>query len=505
MANTYYISSAATNGYVVGDNGNNGTDPSTPWRDLDSIASAVALSDGDIVHINGDMNCTALWVINDSITVIGEPGTRPILTLRSSTSGAFGLSANGAGKTIVLRHLHLKAGSITNSLIDVGGSGTTTITLDDCRTESNVIHLRLSTASKVSVVTITNCEAYSAAQAGGIIDMDAGATGTSITISGLALDITTSGTGGRTLFALNAPTGETAEATVSGVTGRINGGSLTTTNQLIGILLSRIDGAVIENCNITMHSMGADTSCKVYGIGSVAATHVLTSGFIRNNIARIDSRGGILITAGADGGAYNGADSIQIYGNDVSGPPNVTTLHGIMVGGNKTCHVYNNRVRYTQIAMIAKDTEDAVFSHNVVDKCITGGQAMRCKGATRAIFTGNLHMIDGAFSAYPCYLDDSDVPTNSTLCLYYGNALFIYPGATAPAYVVYLKDGDQTATFIGNNWYDASAIEFLAQGVAKTLAEWNGLAYVAGDTSFQFRPRYRTKLNHRLLTNSMMV
>jgi hypothetical protein len=485
---TYYVSSAATNGYVVGNDANNGTSKATPWRSLNNINdNGWTWAAGDTVYINGDTYCSTGFILDDTITIIGEPGVRPIVTLRSVTAGNYGLQIVANGKTGTLRHLHLKAGSVNEALIDITSAGTSTLVIEDCKTEANVLHYQSNAAGSINILTITNCEAYSAAlSTAGVCLFQYLATGAEITINGLALDITLAGTGATTLIYGACTTGTAGTVSITGVTGTVNGASITS-GALTGIATSRVNGAVIEDCNLYLSATATGVTCTLYKIGSVAATHVLTSGYIRNNKGRVDSKGGLLIIAGADGGAYNGANGILIYGNDVRGPDDVTTLHGIMLGGNHFCHAYANRVRYTQIALIAKDSEDARFSQNVVDYCLSGGQAFRCKGATRGVFVGNLHIVRGAWNAYSVYVDDG--VANSTDCVYDGNALYAYASATPQLYVVYLKDANQTVTFKCNNWYEPSgSVGFYDKGNTDTLAQWAAEAYVNGDVSFRFNP-----------------
>ena len=499
---TYYISSAATNGYVVGDNSNDGLAKSTPWRDLDSVASAAAVTDGDTVYINGDMACDGEWTLGDTVTWIGEAGTRPVLTVRNGTAGSYGARLATSGKTVTMQHLEFNEGLSTSSLFNISPVALATLVLDDCKTVGNQYHVFCPTSGRVCGLTVTNCEAYSTALANLVYNGPTLGDASAISISGLKLDITSASTSSKAVLSFVANAGTSCTCAIAGVTGTVNAATMGAGDTASGIYIKHFDAAVIENCNISI-AVGTGAACNFYKITSTEAGLVLTSGYIRNNRGRTNAVGGILITAGEDGGAYNGADAIQIYGNHMTGGPGDTTLHGVTFGGNISGHAYNNRVQNVYIGTLAKSASNIVFSHNVIERVDPDGQALRAKGATDCTWSGNLHIVEGAYNGETIQLTLDDAgPTNSTGCVFDGNMIYAFYTATAQTTVVELQ-ASQTATFKGNVYYDAKGLPatgFLDGATAESLADWNAESFVTGDVSFAFVPRQRVNIDKRLLS-----
>jgi len=124
---TYYVSNAATNGYVVGNDANDGLDPSTPWLTVaKAINNSSSLVGGDIVIINsGTYNETSgasgLQITKDwrsnPVTIKSHTGVAAdvIIAPTGSTSTAFRVYNSSTCGGYHFQDVTLQAGGVVGT------------------------------------------------------------------------------------------------------------------------------------------------------------------------------------------------------------------------------------------------------------------------------------------------------------------------------------------------------------------------------------------------------
>lgn len=440
---TKYVSNAATNGYVVGNDSNNGSTKALAYLTLDAaLAGAVA---NDVFVLNaGTYTAATYYNITVSVTINAESGcvvtlkrtgavTRVINVFSTApvTLGAIVLDAEG---TASCSNLTISA-MATAPLITLNG---TSLVNAGSGAQSVLLPGKIKLECKgVSISHSSN--------AGGVIAY--GITSGYVNIDGLTID--NSSGSGSAIAAVNIDAGGTGvKARIKGVNGTWK--SSGTNNAVI-----RTSGmtALIEN-NTGLQITGSDGGAAL--IKCLNTAYQADSCVIRYNQGVNYCTGGYLVLVGSDAASANDnkTNYPAIYKNDFAGTDAATLIHGIILGNMKGGAVFGNRIRKAGIPLISKlQTEAAYFVDNDIDQPVSGSSGcIRVKGSVNTQISGNrIRMSASYLNAFVSITKDPTVPTYSAGVSAMANTFYSSAAVTAAAGVGDATD-TSTATLIFNNY-----------------------------------------------------
>ncbi|CAN5183505.1 hypothetical protein BH11PAT1_BH11PAT1_3970 [soil metagenome] len=454
-AATLYVSSSTANGYVVGNDVNNGLSKSTPKLTFASADTAAA--NGDMIIVNdGTYSVGSSLTITKTYTVNSETDYGATLTA-SGTVFVFGISP-ASGGSVTFGKVIISGRSVTQNGIYLNAQATkyglilnSTKIIDYTR-----FGVRGEAATNLDF-TATNVILNSTVGGSGYPDIGIGpiTAVTSLWVSGKAVITgtritTTAAAGASNSIRLYGNTGVTASVRNNTITASsVSGGA--------AIDLKNIANAVIDNNTITISNTpsGSYDGIVVAAYSSTPADS--SNAQISNNVIHNNGTGGHIIMVGTDGtgGATdNQANNATVYGNTLYGSSNSSTLHGIMIGSQSGGSVYNNRVTDTNISYLAKLTtgQTTFYNNEAIGLLGTPSVLFYAKGATGARFinnTGYITPTSGNNAQGIITFEDPTIPTYSSNILYQNNNLYfsVTPNWVARNYA------SNTATFYSNNYY----------------------------------------------------
>lgn len=438
-----YVSQSATNGYVIGNDGNSGLSKSLPYLTLDAAITGASAS--DTITINeGSYRAATYYNIDKSLTVIPEPGKQVTL---QSTGGAIRVVNIFSTNPVTLGALRLDAESVAsrNALTISTMATPPVITIDgtsflNAGSGAQAVLLPAKIKMNASNMTISH-----SSNAGGI--MAFGLNEGYVNINGLIVD--NSSGSGSSLQAVNI----TAAATgigcrIRGVSGTWkSSGSANSFIRTVGCL------SVIEDNN-GLSLTGSDTGPSIIAVMNSA--YQSNGCVVRRNYGTNSCSGGYLILIGSDSPSANDnkTNYPHVYRNSMSGTDGASLIHGIILGNVAGGVVFGNRIRKCGIPLISKlQTEAAYFVDNDVDQPITGSSGcLRVKGSVNTQVSGNrVRMSAGYNNKFVYVTKDPTIPTLSSNVMCIGNT-FWSSAAVAEAVGIGGASDASTATLCMNNY-----------------------------------------------------
>ena len=492
MTTRYYVSNSTANGFVVGNDSNDGLSKLTPKLTMKGAFTAISGNGGDTqfsITVNDgsysiDATTQCAFIRNTSVDPVSDYGVT--LAMAAGFTGSFFVP---------------NVGLIDGATIDVGK-----IIIDCGNTVADQTHsnegLALTPVSGKTYLVILRGpriknprfrHIYDTRTTGNltgwwdqIVDTPAlpGARGTLIqaarTSGNIAIDGTTishvdlavAGYGG---ILVDITTANSCTCSIKNVTGTINLLSTAVTGTYIGVRVNNIANTILENNNLDILFVGATTPTSyLYNIGSTLAISSANS-VIRKCNGHNGTTGGIMALIGSDGSsAGDNYSNNGLIEDCVLTSTNSLSTHGAMLGNNTGGEIRGNTITGSSIPLLRKaNTGGKVFGNKVINP--TGFYGMYSKGSTDGGFYNNDFFItsdsilDTTFRI--CYVGDN-VAIHSANIDVKNNNFYI---EKAPLKIVEVA-ALNTANFDNNNYYSTVALNaasFAYQGTTyDTIEQW---------------------------------
>lgn len=524
-AATYYVSKTATNGYVVGADGNAGTTKGTAKATISNAITTAA--DGDTIVVNdgtySNLDLGASNYVDFNAKAINfQPET------------AYGVILNtDSASNIVMRFRNdnttpLTVGKIILDCEKPSSPGTYIATGVQIDNPTNaVVHAFAGTK-------IGNCSTQNIADNAqrGTLTVDAiffgkmkdglqgstamaSAAAKTYTITSLVLDDVIS-TDTFASVAISATRSSVSANpftfSVTSLTGSLTAPSslgTTATGTLINIV--GIFGASIEGVNATVN--GASTTNSCYGINitnsALGAAAKADNPLVRYNTVTMNCPAGYAIIAGDSTIAYN-VDYAQIYANTVYMPfyNGVSTPHGIVLGRVAGGLAWGNTVYGGAVGYMTSINQGGIITGNLAIGSYYAPLFSKGSGATTApLLINNTVIMDdtlyGAkFGPYGCQGVAAQGATNNAAATFANNICAVRSGNDWKYAVV---DASQVATFDRSNYHSVPTLTspWSYQGTTyTTVGLWNAAATVGDETNNN--PLFVAESDYRLRAYSTL-
>ena len=469
-ATTLYVSQTATNGYVVGNNTNNGTSKTTPKLTITGANSAAA--PGDTIIVNDGTYNEGVIYISKGLTI--NPETPNAVTITTPSSYVLDITPTSTAPTVLGQLILAGQGKAQYGMVVRDTSSTSAVTLNGT-TISDTLNYAINggTAAHInfSANSITvNCPNK---QGGPAILLGPIAAGSvSIASSTFTLVSSSTSAGNLSVISLVGTTGVTASITNNNISTQSG-----TSGSLGAIDVRNIANAVITGNTLSITDIAGRLGVMDGIVVNAASTNTVDSSnptIANNTITNTESGAGahlILVGEDASGTSYahNMVNNALVYGNTVSGAAsNKTTLHGIMLGNQSGGEVFKNKVDNVGIGLIAKGQTNGLFHDNLVTRAY--GQYLRSKASTGTKFYNNTAIMSVGY-ADTGMMADQDLST----LIYSSNIDFrnniIYSTSTVGNFVSVAATS--TATFYNDLYYvPTSTTPFSYQGASYTVGTW---------------------------------
>ena len=524
-AATYYVSKTATNGYVVGADGNAGTAKGTAKATISNAITTAA--DGDTIYVNDGIYSNAELGASSYVDFSAKA-----INFQPETPYGVTLSTDAAA----------------NILMRVRNDTTTTLTVGkfilDCEKPSapgTYIPTGVQIDNPINAVVhvfdgtkIGNCSTQNIADNAqrGSLTADltffgrmkdglqgstsmASAAAKTYNILRLTLDNVTS-TDTFASVALSATRLSSSSNlftfTAKHITGTLTAPSaLGSTATVTGVNIVGIANAVVEDFDITLSGSSTTNSC--YGIniinGTIGDTAKADRPIVRNGTINWNCPAGYAVIAGDSTTAYN-VDHALFYNITVNGQfyNGVATPHGIVLGRVTGGLVYGNRVTGMAVGMMTSINQGGVIAGNVLVGNYYAPLFSKGSGGTTApIHTNNTVIMDdtlyGAkFGNYGCQGVAIQGATNNAGATFRNNVCYVKSG-TGWKYAV--VDASQVASFDADDYYSLVSLTapWSYQGTTyATLELWNAAATVGIEMNVD--PLFLSASDLRLLPTSTL-
>ncbi|NHC05927.1 hypothetical protein [Azonexus fungiphilus] len=443
--NIFYVSSEATNGFVVGNDSNSGLSKAAAKLTLNGAFTAAAAGDTIIINDSATPYDGTLSNLTKSITIL--PWTARGVTLRTNGSYTFRISAP-----------NITFGAV---IIDTNGVGSSAIrSLSGDVNGLRLIGTKLKCHGGYSLNHVGTCELL-----GGFEVESTGSTKAEVYLPTAAAGRVYIGPGA------NIDAHVTCSPTVAGVHFTVSGARIRSAPAVDGTSLWAVQS--LGGCTsilIEDSDIGVDKSLQ--GIGILVRPHAtisLTSCIIRRNrvsngVAAANQISGYGIGIGAEATTAGTISGVEIYGNDIS-----HANHGLFVGHKASGWTRGNVVRDTIIAVLTKGAVDVIQSCNVVVGGPLTGGALRSKESIGAKFYNNLVVWSSA-SASAGTFQQSDFNSIGTE---FKNNILYAPSLAIPKAVLITEGTD--AVFSHNDYFAGSfSTGAFAYGAAtyNTVTAW---------------------------------
>lgn len=487
----YYVSAAATNGYVVGNDSNPGTSKGSPFLTIGALLTALNADSGSTGYINdGTYDPAGDFRPNVTMTLQAENTGEVVLTNSSPvvsvmrTNTAF---ANDGVLTVVgieFQFTDIPAFSTGNNDAAVTYAFTDCVFTADNANDSDAI---ISWGEKAGSLTLTRCAfngtfrwgVNSSGSAGQNLDLNFSAT--NCTVNGTA----TQGSGAVfqiQRYAAGTPSGA-VNVLIDGLTGAM---SVPTGLVHNAIYILYCDGYEVKNCNLTVTS--ADTGNEAACVNILATDSVSTSnnGYIHDNTFTLNAPAGRGVIVGATNTA-NYATGVRVHNNYVKADTvYAATPHGITIGRDVTGSVYGNIVEGINVGILASITGAIDIAGNLVKNCY--GYYLYSKGATGANFFNNTLYYDSASgvtqSSGTAFMSVTFQGATNNADAEFNYNIINSVGSFIGRFVD-VQDNNQTATFDGNVYYTDQSLGSNpwehGTNTYTTVAAWNGDVDVGTD------------------------
>ena len=464
----YYVSGAASNGYVIGDNSNSGTSREEPWLTLDKAVESAP--SGSVIALNdGTYTAATYYHIVKSLEIIAENRGQAVLKQNGQARVIHLRDTSGGDRTLRLSGLVIDGEDQTTHTIDLGGNDTDTVKLilHRCEVKGGKTW-SVYTGNQLSDVEVWDSEfnsSYSTHRSH--IEMDNVASG-GLYVNGLTARGSSS--------AASAVSVVSISAIASGVSCHLARLDIERPTDSAGLVrcvyILNIDNAVVENSYISVTSETSDAA----GVVIESRSASLTANYAAVRYCEVDHNayGGYGIIVGRDGSGDGDGNQnyASVHNNTVNGGPNQTTpIHGLMLGFGIGGEVYDNTVTGCGLATIAKAHSGGEFYNNTISEF--GDQAIRAKGSSDTEWHDNTIAVSSGFLGTPVYIDADSVDSDSILIT--DNVINVN---AAPTRIVFVAD-DNTATFSGNTYnintsLSADSWEYQST-MYQTLAAWKAV------------------------------
>ena len=462
-----FVSQTATNGYVVGDDANDGLSESTPKLTIESAITAVGI--GDTININdgtyvdatnylfSSKASVAFMPVNDyAVTIQGVAGQTRVVHVAASnnTFGKVIIDANSnisrcitvastvTGTTFSGTKFTGATESVSSSILGTNVTFNNGFIIDLSEFTSHCLEIDVDAAGFVKVQdgTIITSNSTIGSAAKQIIRVTPSVTGVDLTISGNTFNVTDAAGKGTTMVYGDGCSNYTVEDNVVSGTGDDRG----------------------TFCNLVNHATFTTDSCS-----------------IRRNTGGLTLAGtpaGYLIGVGSEatGTGDNSISNIEISNNDLH-----SADHGYWVGFNTGAKVYGNKSTNTDIGLVSKGDIDSEFYGNLVIECVSS--ALYSKGSSGTKFSNNVHVISTGFDSISQKAGVNAL-VNSANIEYKNNITYATVSPTKCTEV----DALNTATFTNNIYHytggaiPANSFNYQAVNYA-SLAAWEAAEATASD------------------------
>ena len=479
MANeTYYVSKSTDNGFVVGNDTNDGLTLATPFLTIDKATDTAMLATGAVTVILNDGSYVGTDIdASNQYLIIGANPAFDSLTMKPYLSTATLVPGVATGcirftdttgwdntKTFTIQDITLgrsetsEGGADANYQIWIVGGAATSPTYNVTRVTvknqafygvycsgTTLANINITDHTHVSTRAVGRGMLYSATHGGGKITIDGG------TVNHTQWN----NSGNGIVYIDAAAAGVEVEIEDLAVIGKTVSG----TGLMYGIFVANVDNAVASGCSVDLENLSGGAwsvgNIRLFGndVTLTAASQKIHS--CTASAAGFDS-GGFLITVGGDGGSAqaNVSDGSEIIGCTAVGDATFVANngHGIGVVANDNCEMYGNTSSFADIGILSKLTTNCKVAGNLVKQCGLGGTSKVMyynKGGTNDLFYNNTAIIDSDTDAV-VFIAGIDGATNSTGAEFDNN--YIYGQADAISQIIAINSGSD-ATFDYNHYY----------------------------------------------------
>lgn len=460
---TYYVSNAASNGYVVGNDANDGLGKSTPW--LTVMKAHTAAATGDTVYLNAGTYLSSdgasggtSFAFTKGIAWISETALGAVLTATATGAGSAVVTINlGASVSMSMTDIDVDATSTQHRCLSRGNAQAgNVITLTRCRWKS-ALNIAVREPSGVQAKwVITDCIAImSPTQTGSAVFDAAAGTVIDVTISGLAITFVSSAGSATSDFGLNirSTTGRTSAAvSITGVTGSITS-SAVAASQVFGIFIQSITGAIVQDCNFSVTLTAGATD--VYGIKTRALNSLdCNNCIIRRNTITLNGTAGYGVQIGnpTSGASDNLCEGALVYQNTVTGNSSgVNTPHAFAFNYQATGECYRNISTQMEPAVVWQRMSGGRIWGNIFKNPYNNNGAILVKGCSGGAAYNNTIYLNAA--SYGVRVKVGDDATNTSVFAFTNNLIY---SVAVTAFVT--VDVSQVATFRNNLYYSVAAL-----------------------------------------------
>ena len=410
---TRYVSSAAINGFPVGNNANNGTTQALAWLTLDYAFSNT--SAGDTIIVNGDHRSASSFAMGDRIVQAAVSG-QPTLYATGAQTRVINILATTGNPT--LDGINVDGENLCTNAVTVHASNTATYVIKNGEFR-NAKQQQILDSNPVALGTIKNVKLNGVATQGGI----------GVDLMGATKRVEIEGVNG-TLTGVTSRAGIYMSATASGAETRITGVSLNVTvasTATCANIYTRGVIATVEGNNDLVISETVTGGAQANIIVAPGTSAFLCeNSVIRFNSGKNNCSDGYGILGGADGSLGvldNQANRMTIYDNEMTGNPASGSMHGVVLGGITQGIASHNVLRDFGLPELIKDGIDCVLIANSIEGLVSNGSgAIRFKGATRGRSVGDKVRADGSTNNLIIQVDsDPATSTNSIGCVVVGH------------------------------------------------------------------------------------
>lgn len=478
----YYVSNAASNGYVVGNDANAGTSKGaaflTVCKALVTVAAGdtITLNDGTYLSTDG-----ASGAINFSftkgVTMVAETRRLAILNATAGAGGGTVAVNDNATDTVTISGIVIDARNTQTYCIKRNSQvNICNVVVTDCLYKDFIGQFYFDGAAGASPLTINDCDVTSANCTGGINIVSA--TSLSVTVNGLTGTLSNTTNTGFNVVSLATVAGRTSSAaTIKRVRVTITNSNVGTTALAGGFSFTSVSNVLVED-NVVYINTGANAVANSYAVKFAAANSLDSNGAIirYNQFIRTGALAdGIFFGADTSGANDNLLLNAKIYNNLVSAPAATgTTTHGVSINWQSSGDIYDNYISgFSDGIQYVNMTGGNAWGNVVVCAGYTSADSyVWVGGCTGVTVANNTFYFTGAAAGRILHvLDWNSVHTTGLIV---SNNLF-YSDATADPTLV-VVDVSNTATFTGNVYYSLKTLPsscFSYQGVTyNTVAAW---------------------------------
>jgi len=461
----YYVSNVASNGFVVGNDSNDGLTKATAFLTFGKANASAA--NGDTIYFNDGTYLSSDGASGGTSHTL----TKAVAIISETALGAkFTASGVGAGSTVFTVNVNSTLPvSMINIDIDCANTqercfttsnpaSKPTVTLTGIRFKDFLAFGWRDPNATAHALRIVNCtvSATPTASACAVVDYSS-ATFVDIAVNGLVFSSYTPSSNAVN-FGLNLRTvaGRTsATASITGITGTAHTGTGGASADLWMVHLQSISNAIVQDCNFTViQDAGA---LEVVGIKTRALNSLDCNGTIirRNTINHQGSAGyGIQIGNSTSGASDNLCENAQIYQNTITGNSSGSnTPHGIQVNYQANASVYRNLVTQMNPCILWQRMSGGTAYSNICRSNYGDRGALYVKGSTGGSFVNNTVYINNA-SGIGCFINVGDDAVNTSAFTVQNNLFY---ADVASALFINVA-ASQTATFTTNLYWSTQSL-----------------------------------------------